>query len=166
MDCEVCGNRIFGGKRSVIIDGARLIVCSKCAKSNPPAPPVSKNIATKGVGTAKIRQRQVATRENLITIREDFEVVNNYGALVREAREKIHLTHDELSRKVGAKVSVLQKFETGKMVPDLESARKLEYALKIKLLQPISRVPVDGEYTKPPTKLTLGDMVFVQEEKK
>jgi len=41
------------------------------------------------------------------------------------------LTHDALSRTIGAKVSVLQKLETGKMVPDRDLAKRLEHTLKI-----------------------------------
>ena len=168
MDCEVCGKQIYGGVRNVIIDGAKLVVCSECARSTTPSPQTyigQTTVAKKASSAPKVRQRQVVTRENTVTIHEDLEVVKNYGALVREARERMHLTHFELSRKIGFKISVIQKLETEKMVPEQDLAKKLEYTLKIKLLQRVSRVAVEGEFTKQPSKLTLGDIVFVQKEK-
>jgi putative transcription factor len=169
MECEVCGKRIYGGGRNIIIDGAKLKVCSECARSSTPAPQTYEvqetvvNIFPKAI---KVRHSLAPSRDITPTISEDMEVVKNYGGLVRSAREKIGLTHDELSRKIGVKVSVLQKVETSKMVPDQDTARKLEHALKIKLLQPVSKVPIEDEFKKPPTELTLGDMVFVQDDKK
>jgi putative transcription factor len=171
MECEVCGKRIYGGGRNIIIDGAKLIVCNECARSSTPAPQtyeVQETVSARALAPKAIKGRQSPAPSRDITpiISEDTEVVKNYGSLVRNAREKIGLTHDELSKKIGVKVSVLQKVETSKMVPDQDTARKLEHALKIKLLQPISKVPIEDEFKKPPTELTLGDMVFVQDDKK
>jgi len=171
MECEVCGKRIYGGGRNIIIDGAKLIVCSECARSSTPVPQtyeVQETVVKRALAPKanKVRRNPTLSRNIPPTISEDVEVVKNYGGLVRHAREKMGLTHDELSRKIGAKVSVLQKVETSKMVPDQDTAKKLEHALKIKLLQPILKVPVEDKFKKPPTELTLGDMVFVQDDKK
>lgn len=171
MECEVCGRQIYGGERSVIIDGARLVVCPDCARSATPAPPTSNVKATvkatkKPAGAPKVRQRRTVVDENAQLVSENVEVVKNFGTIVRGAREKMGLSHDDLSRKSGVKVSVLHNVETERMVPDRDTARKLEHTLKIKLLQPVLKVPVGDEFKKPPADLTLGDMVFVQDEKK
>jgi putative transcription factor len=169
MECEVCGKTIYGGGRRVTIDGAKLVICSRCARSTKPALQTYKWQPTevkKVPSTAKTPQRRITTRKNVATIREELELVENYGALLREARERMSLTHDELSKKIGVKVSVLQKLETEKMVPDQEVIKKLERSLKIRLLQPIPRIPVEKEFTKQPEDLTLGDLVFVQDENK
>jgi putative transcription factor len=168
MECEVCGKQIFGMKRNVVIDRAKLVVCSDCARSVASTAQTYKVQTTvmKTPSTSRVHQRQTIPRESATPMGEDLEVVKNYGSLVREARERVGLSHDELSRKVGVKVSALQKLETEKMVPDQEVATKLERTLKIKLLQSVSSISVDKEFKKPPTKLTLGDIVFVQNEKK
>lgn len=164
MECEICGEQIYGKGRNVIIDGAKLIVCSECAQSSTPAPQTSKQQTTvvKKTSTApKIPQRQTIRRE--VAIREDLELVEDYGSLVRKARERAGLTHDELSRKVGEKVSVLQKLETGKMIPDQALTRKLEHTLKIKLLQPLPKIST-GEFTGKPLEPTLGEIVSIQKK--
>ena len=169
MDCEVCGNKIYGIERKVIIDGARLVVCSKCITSSTRDSQEHRDqtfFHKSDTTVTKARQRPIVSKQSSITIREDLDVVDNYSILVREARERLELTHDELSRKVGIKVSLLQKIETGKMIPDQEMAKKLEYALKIKLLVPISKIPVEDKFTKHPLNLTLGDIVKVQDDKK
>ena len=168
MECEVCGKRIYGGERRVTIDGAKLVICSLCARSTEPTLQTYKGPSTavkKVISTTKFPQRRIIARKNVSTIREELELVGNYGALLREAREGLSLTHDELSKKIGVKVSVLQKLETKKMVPDQEVTKKLERTLKIKLLQTISRVPVERGFIKPSAGLTLGDVVSIQDEK-
>ena len=166
MDCEICGRQIYGKGRGVIIDGAKLMVCSDCAQFATEAPQTYKQqtAGTKKSTSAPVRQQRPVRREETI-IREDLELVEDYRSIVRKARESLGLTHEELSRKIGEKVSFLQKLETGKMVPNQALAKKLEYALKIKLLQTASRVPVEEEFAKKPAERTLGDFVSMQQKK-
>ncbi len=68
------------------------------------------------------------------------------------------------SKRIGEKVSVLQKIESGKMTPDIRLAQKLEHALKVKLL-----VPPKGQELPPtslavPHEVTLGDVVQLKEK--
>jgi len=167
MDCEVCGKQIHGKGRNIIIDGAKLTVCPECTQFATSAPQAYRQQtigAKKTPGTPRIRQRR-AIRRGEITIYEDLELVENYSSLVKRARERTGLTHTDLSRKIGEKVSLLQKLETGKMVPDQALAKKLEYTLKVKLLQPASRISVEEEYIKRPSEPTLGDLVSTQLKK-
>jgi uncharacterized protein (TIGR00270 family) len=76
----------------------------------------------------------------------------------------MRLTHEELSRTIGEKVSLLQKLETEKMIPDLNTTRKLEHALKIKLFEPSSTISIEGEFTSKPTGLTLGDLISLRQK--
>jgi len=168
MECEICGGQIFGRAWSMAIDGAKLIVCSECAKSFKSAPQMPKQqttVAKKPSSSPKtppIPQRQTLRRETMIW--EDLELVEDYKSLVRKARESMDLTHDVLSRKIGERVSVLQKLETGKMIPDQALARKLEHTLKIKLLQSAPKVSL-GEFKGKPLEPTLGDIVAIQQKK-
>lgn len=91
------------------------------------------------------------------------ELVQDFDAKIRQAREKLGLSHEELGKRMSEKVSLLRKIETRKMTPDNLLATKLEHILKIKLI-----VPTSEEKTKiPPTKmtrpmnreLTLGDLI-------
>jgi putative transcription factor len=89
--------------------------------------------------------------------------VEGYGKRIRRGREKLGFTHEELSRKIGEKISLLQKLETEKMTPDLALAKKLENTLRIKILGAPTKAQVGDEVNAhKPTDLTLGDVVVVQ----
>ena len=91
-----------------------------------------------------------------------LELVKGFGKLIREAREVAGLDHDELGRRINEKTSVLKKLEAQKMRPDNKLAGKLQYALKIKLLEPISAVEVPQNLKSRPSPLkglTLEDYV-------
>jgi len=88
------------------------------------------------------------------------EVVEGYDAKIRQAREKLGLSHEELGKKINEKASVLSKLETGKMTPNNILVTKLEHALKIKLLAPISEEKISQAIPKSPTcETTLGDLI-------
>lgn len=92
----------------------------------------------------------------------ELELVNDFPKQIKRAREKLRLTHEDLGRKIGEKVSVLQKIEIGKMVPDQVLAKKLEHVLRIKLLSPPSERPGLPLLQPPPPKPTLGDLVKIK----
>ena len=170
MECEVCGREIVGRALNIVIDGAKLVVCSECAQLSPVAQrsyreePERTQVKKPAAPAPRVRQPSVRAVTVESPIRDDLELVENYGSLVRKAREKMGLTHDELSRKAGAKISILQKLETGKMVPDQDLAKRLEYTLNIKLLQSTSKVIVEEKFKAKLSELTLGDVVSTKKK--
>ena len=92
------------------------------------------------------------------------EIIEDFSTKIRQAREKLGLTHEDLGKKINEKSSVIGKLETGKMSPDNILAAKLEHALKIKLLTPISEEKAST--TLPPAaanrELTLGDLIKIE----
>jgi putative transcription factor len=64
----------------------------------------------------------------------ELEVRRDYAKVLREAREKMGLTQEELGKKINEKASVISHLEGGKLKPDIALARKLEHFFKIKLL--------------------------------
>jgi putative transcription factor len=88
------------------------------------------------------------------------EVVEGYHAKIRQAREKLGLSHEELGKKINEKASVLSKLETGKMTPNNMLVTKLEHALKIKLLVPIKEEKISQDMPRLPNReTTLGDLI-------
>lgn len=63
-----------------------------------------------------------------------MELVEDFGTRIRQAREALGLSHEDLGRRINEKVSVLKKLESQKMKPANRLAEKLQYALKIELL--------------------------------
>ena len=60
-------------------------------------------------------------------IREpSYEVSEDFNTIIRVAREKKGWSREELAKKIYEKVSVINRIESGKMVPDIKLARKLE----------------------------------------
>ena len=173
MRCEVCGRRIRGKPNRVIIEGAKMTVCKRCARLGTPyhEPPKPKVTPKGTVAKRTPLIRKTSIKASTPKIDNSLELIDDYSVKVRQAREKLGLTHEDLGKKIGEKVSVLKKVETGKMVPDNVLARKLEHALQIKLLVPAQSL--EPKATKPivahkPQKgLTLGDIaqIKVKEEK-
>lgn len=87
------------------------------------------------------------------------EVVEEYHTKIRKAREKLGLSHEELGKRINEKASVIKNLETGKMAPNDMLVTKLEHALKIKLLTPISEEKVPQSPKAPDRELTLGDLI-------
>jgi putative transcription factor len=133
-------------------------VCSECSKlgkiireepivkQGPPRKPSAPIPARKNTATAVVEITQ--------------EVVEGYDSKIRQAREKLGLSHEELGKKISEKASVLRKIETGKMTPNNMLVTKLEHALKIKLLVPVAEEEITQGIPKSPNReLTLGDLM-------
>lgn len=166
MDCEVCGNQIYGRRRSIVIDGAKLMVCSDCAQSSQSSAqrPLNSIQSQKKRDASSRIPLQTGPRVRRASIYEDTELRKNYGSIIRKGRETMGLTHEELSRTIGEKISLLQKLETEKMIPDQNVTQKLEHTLKIKLFESPLKVSVEEEFTTKPTGLTLGDLVALRQK--
>ena len=142
MNCELCGKKseLFRAK----IEGTIVDVCEKCSKFG------------------EVIERVIKEEENKIVkkkIREEIieEIRKGYGAIIKNAREKLGLTQEELARKINEKESLIHKLESELVEPTLELAEKLEKFLKIKLIEIYSD---ENKYVKNnDEKLTIGDLL-------
>lgn len=152
MRCEVCGREIRGPPFRRIIEGGRLTVCSQCARfgdeewtPTPPKPP------QKGRGSAGDLSKL-----------EDITLIENYGMRIKEARERMNMTVEELARRIGEKESVIKKLEKEELVPNEALVQKLRRTLKVELL-----VPEEGGFrissSKPVEGRRLGDLLKLKE---
>jgi len=164
LRCEVCGGKIRGTPYKAVIEGAKLTVCGECvklgsifweAKSEPRLKKVAK----------RLPQPMLAAKKKPVKIEETLEIVEDFASRVRQAREKLRLSQEDLGRKLNEKVSVLRKIESGKMTPDHRLAEKLEHALKIKLLVPFSEPKVSSRVLSRPPEMTLGDIINLKKGK-
>ncbi|NWF87092.1 TIGR00270 family protein [Candidatus Bathyarchaeota archaeon] len=168
MQCEVCGRKIYGEPLLVVIEGAKLTVCKECAKHGKVTweeenlkTPASKPKAI--LHPLKIQSK----KQPETSLDTSVELIGNFDQKIRQAREKIGLSQKDLGKKINEKVSLLKKIETGKMTPNNKLATKLEYALKIKLLVPVTEektlqknIPQQAN-----RELTLGDLVQLNKKK-
>jgi putative transcription factor len=162
LRCEVCGRRINGKPFKVIIEGAKLTVCSECSKLGKIYYEEPKQrVASPRLGTTP-RPLIIQTKKpQAPKVDTSLELVENFDLKIRQAREKLGLSHEELGKRISEKVSLLRKIETGKMTPDNRLATMLEHALKIKLIVPAKeeKVPQAKLARASGRDLTLGDLI-------
>jgi putative transcription factor len=165
MECEVCGNKIYGKTIRAIIDGVKLFVCSDCAQFSTS---IWKKDAPKyGLTTKALdystKPSSPFKRKTPSKLPQALDLVEDFGQRIRVGRVKHNLSHEVLSRMIGTKISILRKLETGKMVPDQPLAKKLERFLKIKILHaPLETSNLEKDFVKKASELTLGDVVIIQ----
>lgn len=122
--CELCGHQTFE-KKMVVVDDTIFNVCIKCSKRGKPYVPPQIAI--------KKKKPFVIKPQNKIKIADETILTPNFAKLIREARMKMGLTHEQLGMKMNEKAQLLKKLETGSLKPDEIFAKKLERYLGIKL---------------------------------
>ncbi|MEM1659708.1 MAG: multiprotein bridging factor aMBF1 [Candidatus Bathyarchaeia archaeon] len=165
MRCEVCGRKIQGKPVKAIIEGAKLTVCNDCSrhgkivleeiKQSMPIPIQKTTSAT--TKTAQMKMHKVKAEDIL---EENLELVEDFAQRIRQARERLGLTQEDLGKKINEKASLLKKIESGKLKPDNRLAAKIEHALRIKLLIPSKCDMTTSLLPKPKSQgLTFGDLL-------
>ena len=166
MRCEVCGRRIMGKPFKAVIEGAKMLVCNECVKlgsiyweekTEPRLKKIARRLPTPILPTRK---------QPTIKVEESIDLVEDYGSKMRQAREKLGLSHEDLGRKISEKVSVLRKIESGKMTPDQKLAEKLQHALRVRLLAEVSVPKVPTKALAAPKPVTLGDIIQLKKKTK
>ncbi|MEM3539062.1 MAG: multiprotein bridging factor aMBF1, partial [Nitrososphaerales archaeon] len=119
MQCEICGNSITGKIFLIQVEGAVLRVCSSCSKLGSPVRE-KKDLKT---AIQKPKPSNQLLREPLLELRSD------YNKSIKQAREKLGLSLEQLGHKINEKPSVIKLLESGKLKPDNLLAKKIEHAL-------------------------------------
>src|SRR3989338_5363619 len=143
--CDICGTS--GRLVRALVEGTEMSVCEGCSK-------YGKVLQTSVTFVKKTEEvKKVIKKPEMVTI-----IMDGYGRKVKKAREKLGLTQEELGKKVNERESVLQGIENEKTKPDIDTARKLEKALGITLVEQFEDegAVVHGKQTK---EFTLGDMI-------
>lgn len=163
MRCEVCGRKIHGKPVKAIIEGAKLMVCNQCSRHGQivieEAEKPRQTLKTPMESVPKLMKSKAQAAGG---VEASKELVDDFDVKIREAREQMGLSHEELGKKISEKVSVLKKIETKKIIPNDKLAAKLEHALRIKLLVPAgaeekaSSLPAQKPQSR---ELTLGDLM-------
>ena len=140
--CEVCGSPLRASPNRVEIDGAVMIVCNNCARLGrplgpPPLSPVSP-ISNMRMRSSPMRgpPKPIIQRP----IEPDYDVDPDYNVIIRQAREKLGLSQEQLGGLLNEKPSVIKMVESKKLKPDMTLTRKLNHELKINLLVSLSEL--------------------------
>ena len=93
--------------------------------------------------------------------------MENYSSLLNKGLSKRKIDIHQLARAVNIKESSLQKYFTGKLHPDLQTAKRLEKFLEIKLTREVDLKETDDnsfslETNDLNSQPTLGDLIMKQ----
>lgn len=150
MRCEICGKKVLGRPIRIKIEGSLMQTCQECSKLGK----VQKE--PQRAPRPRATPRRPRVREPSYEISEDFNIT------VRMAREKKGWSREDLAKKVNEKSSVINRIESGKMVPDIKLARKLEKILNVTLLDKIEDEQLDDTGPKRVRGATIGDIAQIK----
>lgn len=159
MECEICGKPISDNPKRTKIDGSVMAVCDECAKFGriqkaPPTPKFQKKSKNKKNNAKQIKKPRREEPQD--------ELIENYNDIIRNKRESQNLTREQLGRKLNEKVSVINRIEAGKMVPDIKLIKKIEKALDVKLLETYNNDDLSQFIGKSDSELKLGSIVKIK----
>ena len=148
IECEMCGKKTAKTTK-IRVDGEILNVCDDCARFGKPVDAVrsfnslssehSENPKPVTMPekprtySAPLRSKPVYRKP-----KEDLEAMDidpDYAIIIKEAREKLSWTQEELAKKLQERKNVLSSIERGELMPDRRIARKMEKLLEVKLIQ-------------------------------
>ena len=95
---------------------------------------------------------------------DELDLADNYPQIIQKARRKHELSQEELAMKVKERLSMIQKIELGKMVPDIRLAKTLEHVLRVKLLVPRSEPPAPKLPASTTKETTLADIAKIRKK--
>lgn len=160
MECEICGKEIIGKPITIQIDGSNMKVCKDCSKYGKiqRQPVRLSNNKTKQRNRKKHNKPYSSPRRT----EPNYELVEDYGKLIREKREQKKWSREDLGKKINEKVSVISKIETEHMKPDIKLAKKLGRLLKIELLEDMDRDIEDNYKSRTMHGSTIGDIAIIK----
>ncbi|WP_299525391.1 multiprotein bridging factor aMBF1 [uncultured Methanobrevibacter sp.] len=157
MECEICGKQVSDNPTKAKIEGSVMIVCEECAKLGKiqKAPPKPKFRKSKKPKTKK-------TKQNYSKDEPKEELVEDFNIKIRKARESKNLSREELGHEIYEKVSVINRIESGKMIPDIRLTKKLENALNITLIENVEELDLSQYMGNSSQGRTLGNVVKIK----
>ena len=153
MRCEICGKKVVGTPVRVKIEGSVMQTCQECSKFGK---------------VQKEPQRAIRKRTppRLPRYKEPSnEVLEDFNTVIRKARENLGWSRENLAEKVYEKVSVIGRIESGKMVPDIKLARKLEKILNVSLLEKVEDENLEDKGPQRIRGATIGDIAFIKKNR-
>ena len=146
-ECELCGRGVKD-IYLVNVEGAELRVCVNCARGK-------KVIASY---TEKAAQQKKSNYARPVR-EEDQPVIENYGAAIRNARERMKLPLKVLAEMIAEKETLLLRVEQQRTIPSMALTKKLEKALGIKLIDMTSDTGGDSRGSGGGDGISLGDFI-------
>jgi putative transcription factor len=153
MACDMCGSekKLFKAD----IEGSILNVCKSCSRFG--------KVISEIKEPEKIKPKKIIIESGPEP--EIIEmIVDDFAEKIRNKREKLGLKQEDFAKIISEKESVIHKLETGEFQPSLELVKKLEKALKIKLIEEYEeKHKKTAKISSGPT--TIGDLIKIKTRK-
>lgn len=164
--CEMCGKELPSLRRA-LIEGTVMNVCGNCVKFGVEQAGAKNEVTGRSRTTAALDQRARRGTVRDVYAEMQEELVEDYGARVRRAREARGLTLEQLGEKLKERRDTLAKVEAGSYHPEEALIRKLEREFNIKLKEKVEAPSgLGGPAAASGKALTLGDLIKQAEQKK
>ncbi|MEM0201440.1 MAG: multiprotein bridging factor aMBF1 [Candidatus Micrarchaeaceae archaeon] len=144
-DCEICGKKTES-LYIIDVEGAELTTCKKCAEGKNVIEIMEENINNKKHNPKKSKEETP----------EVLEIIDNYGDIIRNARESMGVPVKVLAEMINEKESMLIRIEHGRLLPSDKVIYKLEKNLGIELKTTVVE-KTSKEKKDPDSPITLGD---------
>lgn len=168
--CEMCGREIpFRASIEVRIEGAVMRLCPSCyarysmgRSSRAMQEDKQRTAVTSPQPQARAVKQPARVKERI----ERYEVVKDYSERIRSAREAMGLTTRDLANMIRESENIVKRIESGKLVPPIDLARRIESVLKIQLVVPSVDQELEEKKSSKPasTDLTLGDIIQIKKK--
>lgn len=169
MNCEICGTEIKGQPYKTKIDNSIMITCKECSKYGKiQQKPQPKNHTRKNNKKTNNKTQNNRLRNKSYSRQsrdEEYELVDNYTKIIKQAREKQQLTQKKLGEKIYERESVIAHIESGKMIPDAKLAHKIEKILNIKIIEKMDSDEREYHDIKRFGEATIGDIARIKRSK-
>jgi len=143
MNCEMCGKS--GELNLALVEGVKMHLCTSCSKFG------------KSLNQHK-QTKYTPTIASIKPLESNEEVVQNFAQILKQEREKRNFEQKDFAKLLSEKESLLHKMESGHYVPSLETAKKIQRILKIRLVTEQKEASI-GNKTKFSGPLTIGDFI-------
>lgn len=167
MNCEICGTELKGEPYKTKIDNSTMLTCKECSKygkvQRKPQPKPKKNAKQNNNYNRYNNNNNSRPKKVYSKPREpDYEIVEDYSKIIRQAREKQKLTQKQLGEKIYERESVITHIEAGKMVPEIKIARKLEKILRVKIIEKLESDVQEFKDVGRYREATIGDIARIK----
>jgi len=170
--CELCGGTFYGKPVIVDLDGYKASLCNNCARK---VKKVKKSDEKTVLPQRKLEaplEKPSPSRPKEVRVpkreRGEVELVEDYGKKIREAREALGLSIEQVAAALNIKASLLRNIESERVVPSFEVARNIEKLLEVSIIQrnPERAQVASSAPQQVYSSVTLGEAVEVKRKRR
>ena len=163
MQCELCGVPITGPSKTIRIEGAELCVCTRCAKHGTEVQQSRRRGAPQAKPGSAAPQAPRRRGRDVFDLMEG-ELAEDYADRIRAAREEKEWSSLDLAHAIKEREILVKKIEKGDLIPEDNVRKKLEKALKFRLIDSAE----DSASTGGPGRVTMtvGDVISFKKSRK